>query len=279
MSQHFTENINDMDMHFEVLGEGEPLFFLHGFLNAGVLWEQVKGIYAKDFLVVIPDLRGHGKSNNPSGITSHRQSALDIHALIDHLGFDRINGLGYSSGAATLLHMAANKPDSIDTMVLTAPPEDFFETDEARHQAFLKRLQEQKEALGQPKEPEISLGNMEEFFIRTFGGTKEKWRNRRTWHKGGDEQILALLNPNQLPLEIDDIGFTPSRLATISAKSLIVHGDRDPQVPVDRSFAFYKAIPDAYLCVVPNGFHVPSFGPIKDTFVETTLSFLKRSWN
>ena len=65
---------------------------------------------------------------------------------------------------------------------------------------------------------------------------------------------------NALKDSYDDMTFTPPYLSTITARTLIVHGDRDPLYPVNLAFEMYAAIPRSYLWVVPNGGHGPIFG-------------------
>ncbi len=71
----------------------------------------------------------------------------------------------------------------------------------------------------------------------------------------------------------DDPNFTPQQLATITADTLIVFGDRDPLYPVSLAVELRQAIPRSWLWVVPNGGHGPVFGGHAPLFVETALAF------
>ena len=75
------------------------------------------------------------------------------------------------------------------------------------------------------------------------------------------------------------MNFTPPYLSTIRARTLIVHGDRDPLYPVNMAVELYAAIPCSYLWVIPNGGHGPIFGEMGDRFVETSLAFLSDEWS
>jgi pimeloyl-ACP methyl ester carboxylesterase len=76
----------------------------------------------------------------------------------------------------------------------------------------------------------------------------------------------------------EDVNFTPPHLATIQARTLIVHGDRDPLYPVGLAVEMYAAIPRSYLWVVPNGGHGPIFGDRAPGFRENALAFLGGVW-
>jgi len=75
----------------------------------------------------------------------------------------------------------------------------------------------------------------------------------------------------------DDMAFTPPLLATITARTLIVHGDRDPLYPVELALEMYRSIPSSALWVVPNGGHGPIFGALAAPFVDTAIGYLSGS--
>ncbi|MGH9759686.1 MAG: alpha/beta fold hydrolase, partial [Blastocatellia bacterium] len=68
-------------------------------------------------------------------------------------------------------------------------------------------------------------------------------------------------------------------MSTITARALIVHGDRDPLYPANIGLELYNAIPRSYLWVVPNGGHGPIFGNFASSFVDTALAFLRADWD
>jgi pimeloyl-ACP methyl ester carboxylesterase len=78
--------------------------------------------------------------------------------------------------------------------------------------------------------------------------------------------------------EGDDPNFTPPQLATISADTLIVFGDRDPLYPVSLAVELREAIPNSWLWVVPNGGHGPIFGPAASMFAATVVEFFSGAY-
>ena len=113
-------SVNDMEMYYELHGEGDPLVLLHGFFRSGQIWEPFIHEFSKRFLLIIPDLRGHGRSTNPTGTFAHQQAALDVFALLDYLGVREFRAIGNSSGGMTLIHMATQQSDRIEAMVLAS---------------------------------------------------------------------------------------------------------------------------------------------------------------
>jgi pimeloyl-ACP methyl ester carboxylesterase len=239
-----------MEMYCEVRSTGEPLVLLHGGGGAGANWNLVFKEAPDSFQLIVPDLRGHGHSTNPSGEFTFRQSALDVFALMDHLNIDRFKAIGVSLGAKTLLHVATQQPKRLDAMVLVSAT---------------------------PYFPEQARAIMRQ--VRPDNRTEAEWQQMREWHKHGDEQIRTLWRmSNAFKDSYEDMNFTPPLLSTITARTLIVHGDRDPLYPVTMATELYASIPRSYLWIVPNGGHGPIFGKMASQFVETALAFLRDEW-
>jgi pimeloyl-ACP methyl ester carboxylesterase len=240
-----------MEMYYEARGEGEALLLLHGGTGIGANWQLHFPEPPEGFRLIIPDLRGHGRSTNPSGEITFRQSALDVLALLDHLGIERCKAIGLSFGAKTLLHVATQQPARLEAVVLVSATPYF---------------PEQARAIMRQVTPESR--------------TEAEWRQMRQWHVHGDEQIRALWKmTNAFKDSYTDLSFTPPHLATITARTLIVHGDRDPLYPVHLALEMYTAIPHAYLWVVPNGGHGPIFGEHAAELVQCSLAFLRGAWD
>src|SRR5262245_6158821 len=114
--------VNGIDLHWTVTGEGEPLLWLHGLMGSGADWRHIFAERPAGFSLIAPDLRGHGASTNPSNEFTFRQCARDVLALLGHLNLSRVKAIGLSGGGITLMHMATLEPASIDAMVLVSAP-------------------------------------------------------------------------------------------------------------------------------------------------------------
>ena len=97
--------------------------------------------------------------------------------------------------------------------------------------------------------------------------------------------IMRTLTAAQTPLwrhahafadDRDDMNFDAASLATITARTLIVHGDRDPLYPVELALELYRHIAGSALWVVPNGGHGPIFGEQAAPFTQTAAAFLSQ---
>jgi len=108
--------------------------------------------------------------------------------------------------------------------------------------------------------------------VRNFAVRRNFLRAR---HVHGDGQIARLYDMTRsFATSYDDMAFTSSRLATITARTLIVHGDRDPLYPVELAVELLRGIPASALWVIPNGGHGPIFGERAALFRSEALAFL-----
>jgi pimeloyl-ACP methyl ester carboxylesterase len=121
--------INGIQLHYNIQGDGEPLLWLHGFMGCGSDWRYIFPELPASYRLIAPDLRGHGastvSSGNPSDGYSHRQCAQDVLALLDHLGISSVKAIGISGGGIILLHMAIAVPSRVSAMVIVSAPRIF----------------------------------------------------------------------------------------------------------------------------------------------------------
>ena len=244
-TQGHSIQISNIEIYYEEYGVGKPLLLLHGFGGCSQNWHPFIDRLSEHFRLIVADLRGHGYSTNPENKFTHRETANDMFLLLEKLGINQFSAMGMSTGAMTLLHMATSQPSRIDSMVLISTTSHF--PDQAR--AIMRR------ASFDTMPPEV----------------REMYRECA---KRGDEQIRQLISQfNALHQNNDDMNFDAQSLSTITARTLIVHGDRDHFFPVEIPVSIYRSIPNAALWIIPGGDHVPIF-EAKVPFTSTALQFL-----
>ena len=241
------ETLNGVQIYFEVHGSGEPVLLLHGFSGSSQDWTALAAEWGTQFQLIVPDLRGHGRSGILSKPFCHRDAATDMLALLDHLKISACKGLGISGGGNVLLHMATMQPERITAMVLVSATPYFPAQARSIMRQYASSLPEQQ------------------------------WEILRRRHPGGDAQIRWILDSTGAFADsYDDMSFTPPHLSTIQARTLIVQGDRDPLYPVELSVEMAKAIPRSSLWIVPDSGHGPVIGEKWAEFIETAGAFLRK---
>lgn len=237
--------VNGIELYYEERGAGWPLVLVHGFGGCGQNWEVFAGELAERYRLIIVDLRGHGRSTNPGNTFTHRAAAGDVLQLLDTLGVQQFSAMGISSGGMVLLHIAASRPERIAAMVLISATTHF--PDQARD---IMRI--------------ASFDRMP-LEVRTM------YRASAT---RGDEQIRQLIAQfNALAGNHDDMDFSAQSLSAVTARTLVVHGDRDRFFPLAIAQNMSRWIPSAALWVIPGGEHVPIYDAAVP-FAATALRFL-----
>ena len=99
-------------------GEGPPLLLVHGAFFSHISWRLVAPELARQYTLVIPDLRGYGDSTKPPDGASHvnyskRNMALDNVEVMKSFGFDRFPVVGHDRGGRVAHRMALDHPDKV----------------------------------------------------------------------------------------------------------------------------------------------------------------------
>jgi pimeloyl-ACP methyl ester carboxylesterase len=111
---------NGIGIEYEVTGEGRPVILLHGFPDSGRLWRnQVPALSEAGFKVIVPDLRGYGRSDKPPDVDAYRMPLLvqDVVAVLEDAGAPRAHVVGHDWGAAVAWALAVGAPDHLDHLV------------------------------------------------------------------------------------------------------------------------------------------------------------------
>ena len=111
---------NGVQLYFEVHGTGEPLLLLSGFSGTNQNWKPSLHEWGANFQIILPDLRGHGRSSTLLRPFRFADAAADMFALLEHLGIESFKGVGISAGGNVLLHMATKQPNRVPAVVLVS---------------------------------------------------------------------------------------------------------------------------------------------------------------
>jgi esterase len=106
-----------MELHYKILGHGEPLVILHGLFGTSDNWAGLARQYAEHHTVVLVDLRNHGRSPHHPEM-SYPHMAEDVVRLLEREWIHRINLIGHSMGGKVAMHMALEHPDLVDRLMV-----------------------------------------------------------------------------------------------------------------------------------------------------------------
>ena len=233
--------INGKTLYYEIYGEGEPLFLLHGYTQSSVSWKPYVKDYQKEYEVYLIDLTGHGKSEPFKETLSIRSVAQDLNALIQYLQLDKIKAIGFSFGGDVLYQLALINPSVISSMITIG-------------------------AVGT-----WTINDFQEYLeVFTFEN-----RNDFPWLKTsheGDEQIKAIMDQfKNYKIKLSD-----HELQNIQPEVLIMIGDDDEGMDFEEVARVKKNLPNSDLWVLPNVSHGAHEGETKEEFIVKSKVFLSK---
>lgn len=97
--------------------EGDPLLLLHGYTDSSRSWSLVAP-YLSRYRLLIPDQRGHGRSDAPACCYGTAQFADDARLFLDALGVQKAAVAGHSLGSMVAISLAADHPDRVSEIIL-----------------------------------------------------------------------------------------------------------------------------------------------------------------
>lgn len=161
-----TVRVNGIRMHFAEAGDGPPVVLLHGYPETHHAWRHQWPELARNYRVIMPDLRGYGETDKPDQGYDKRNMAEDVRQLVAHLGYERIALVGHDRGARVATRFAKDHRAMVDRLVVldNIPTRVVFETTDAKIAKLYWFFYFQQV----PHLPEALVQGREEMFLRHF---------------------------------------------------------------------------------------------------------------
>ncbi|WP_347904648.1 alpha/beta hydrolase [Pseudomonas purpurea] len=247
-------------LHYEEYGHGTPLILVHGLGSSTLDWEMQIADLSARYRLILPDVRGHGRSDKPRERYSIASFSADLIALIEHLKLGPVHVVGLSMGGMIGFQLAVDQPALLKSLcIVNSAPEVKVRTANDAWQWFkrwslmrLLSLATIGKALGArlfPKPEQTDL--------------RQKMAER--WAKNDKRAYLASFDAI--------VGWgVQERLSRVTCPTLIISADRD-YTPVALKETYVKLLPDARLVVIDDSRHAtPLDQPHR--FNQTLLHFL-----
>jgi pimeloyl-ACP methyl ester carboxylesterase len=228
-------------LFFKEYGSGPPLVLVHGLMVSGDMFEPVIPRFAEHHRLIVPDLRGHGKSRHlPPPYTVDRLAG-DVAELLAQLGINQADVLGYSHGGAVAQQLAIDHPECVHKLVLACT-----------YAYNLASVREKFEGLLLPILVSL-LGTRRLGKLVVSQGAKELSQGRAEW-------LASLIAANDRKLMVPAVRAmtyfdSRPRLRDIRAPTLVIAGSIDTAVPMHHAKMLVNGIPNARLEIVPGAGH------------------------
>jgi 3-oxoadipate enol-lactonase len=112
------ERLASNGIFYRIEGEGEELLLLHGLMVSGAMYDPLIELLRDRFRMLIPDLRGHGKSGSLAGPYDVATLTHDLDIVLAEAGFSRCAVMGYSHGGTVAQQLAHTRPAVVSNLIL-----------------------------------------------------------------------------------------------------------------------------------------------------------------
>ena len=240
--------VNGVPLHYERAGSGEPLLLVTGFTISSAVFEPVLDLYGGRFDCITYDNRGSGRSGAPLRPTSMAELAADAAGLLRELGVESAHVCGLSMGGMIAQELAIRFPERVRGLVLggTTP--------------------------GGPRAARPTLKELGVLGGAAAGGWRDgerawlgEWVFSEAFRREQPERARQLLHHfgrhRATPQGVwahwwaSVYHDTLSRLGSIQAPTLVMHGEQDAMAPISNARLLASRIPGAELCIVPGAGH------------------------
>ncbi len=109
-------------LNVRVGGQGPAVVMLHGYGETGDMWAPLAIKLMKDHTVIVPDLRGMGRSDHPAGGYDKKNQARDIAGVLDTLKIGNVSVVAHDIGNMVAYAFTAENPARVTKLVLMDAP-------------------------------------------------------------------------------------------------------------------------------------------------------------
>lgn len=255
-----TININGFTCYYDTFGKDQPgkapVVLIHGSTGTGRSnWRLVAPRLAKEYRVIVPDCRGHGRSTNPHHTYSFKEMAGDTAALVRALGYERAHIIGHSNGGNVALVTLLEYPEIVQTAI-----------PQAANAYVSPDLPEKEPAIFDPDRVAREDPAWMEEMIELHGATHgtDYWRE------------LLQISVKEI---ITEPNYTSKYLAKVERPTLVIQGENDRvNAPFRHAQFIARYIPYAEKWI-PAGVAHNVHDEVFNEWIEKVLDFLSRRGN
>ena len=242
-------SVNGLQMYFESHGRGRPLVLLHGGLNTiETSFGGVLPYFAATRHVVAMEQQAHGRTADIDRPLSFEQMADDTASLLEQLGLESVDVLGYSAGGTVALQIAIRHPKLVRKLVLASA---IYALD--GYERVVAEGLKHATAESMPAE-------MRDAYAKV-APRPEDW-----------PRLVAKM----ARLAGDFHGYAPTDIRSVNAPTLVIAGDADI-VRVEHTLELFRMLRRSQLAVLPGASHFSYLMERPDWLLEMIRAFLDGS--
>lgn len=260
---------NGLRIAYTEHGTGQAVVLLHGGGLTSAMWAKQIPALEKEYRVIAPDTRGHGKTDNPGHEFSYRLLADDVVAFCRAIGVEKPVLMGYSDGGAIALSVGVFHPGFARALILggMVPPRE--EADVDHYFAGMKEFYAPV-----TKRTALTEADLDAMYhaapegwdalakMHVKPGRPDYWRTmmKEVWEAWNNPQAYS---------------YTPEQLRNINIPVLVFLGDQDQFFRPEGAVRLYRDLPQAELAIIPGAHNV--FRARPELFNAVVLDFLRNA--
>lgn len=247
--------LNGIELAYERRGKGMPLVLIHGYPLDHSIWNETISQLENDFDLILPDVRGFGESSTVDAPYTLSDIANDLAALLDSLGVERTTLAGHSMGGYIALAFAKAFPERVTGLALVSSQtaSDTPERKEGRYKTAADVSQKGVQIVADGMTDKLSPIQSVRDVIRPLIAK---------------QSVAGVTGALKAMAEREDL---TSFLASFGQSLVLIHGDADELIPVERAREIKSLVPSAHLVELRGGGHMP----MMEMPVETATALKK----
>ncbi|MFW9782194.1 MAG: alpha/beta fold hydrolase [Candidatus Heimdallarchaeota archaeon] len=259
MTELFAD-VNGIKICYEIQGEGDPLFLIHGFASKKESWLPQFGPLSKHFKVIRYDNRGSGASDRPDQPYTMELFADDLNELMIFLKIEKAHIIGQSFGGMIAQHFAVRYPSRVKKLILINTIAKWPENKSGLNVYLDGQIDKYNNRLNDP---------VKAFFDSAPSGYTLKFR--KMMKEDMKKKFFGLFSTEDLikdttfrpatPKDIRNQGYALGnhnildRLHGIKNETLIICAEKDKQMPKAVNLQIYERIPNSKFIVIEKAGH------------------------
>ena len=252
-------------LHSKILGKGEPLLIVHGFLGMGDNWKTLAKRFSENFEVHLIDQRNHGRSFH-SDEFNYEVLVDDLLNYINHYHLKKVNLLGHSMGGKMAMLFAVSYPEKVKKLMVADIGPKFYPT---HHDLILEGLSaiDFSKQKSRKEVEEVLQQYISDYGIRQFLLKNVYWQTK--------QKLGFRFNLPSLLENIDEIGTALPSLTVFEGETLFLKGENSGYITTEDKALIEAHFPKATIVTVKNAGHwLHAENP--NDFYDYVVSFLKK---
>ena len=233
--------INDIEIAYERQGKGSPLVLLHGYPLDHHLWDAVVPLLKDTFDLIIPDLRGFGESTTVDTPYTMYDFASDIAGLLDQLGVQKTAIAGHSMGGYVALAFARLYAERVSALALVSS-QVLADPPDRKHGRYKSAAEV----------AEKGISGVVDTMTPKFTSNPE-WQAFARQNMEAQQPAAYIGGLKAMAERVD----ATTLLSAIKYPFVVIHGDADMLIPIERAREVKAALPESHLFEIKGVGHMP----------------------